>query len=355
MKCINCETEWNAKEEIAKSIIKCPFCGENPLEKKPEPKFYETTKEALAAIYKQFGADVLLGKLNAYLPDLEPSVSSNDKGLVYMVYEKGAAKVLKNNLNASKEDMESAVKIAVRNLTEAYINQDTAEKIVYEFTDAIGWKIEKAAPAPSEAEKKIAEAEKKAAEAEKKAAEEEARRASVKPVQTGSVSPAVKPTPSSSSGTNHAVINVAVHDSKRDMKVEFIYPFTNSFFEILTDLTTFKVKKGKMYLQSVKNPVSGFSAWIGISGDIEGRLIITMDRNIAVNALNVLSIEVTDEVIESMYKDYANMIVVHAKDKLNEIGYLFKYTDPVFYSGIYTEKGVNLLDDALVETFELSA
>ena len=150
MKCINCETEWNAKEEIAKSIIKCPFCGENPLEKKSEPKFYETTKEALAAIYKQFGADVLLGKLNAYLPDLAPSISGNDKGLVYMVYEKGAAKALKENINGSKENMESAVKVAVRNLTEAYINQDIAEKIVYEFTDALGWKIGKPAAKESD-------------------------------------------------------------------------------------------------------------------------------------------------------------------------------------------------------------
>jgi len=159
VKCINCETEWNAKEKIAKSIIKCPFCGENPVEKKPEPKFYENTKEALIAIYKQFGADVLLGKLNAYLPDFAPSVSSNDKGLVYMVYEKGATKVLKENINGSKEDMESAVKVAVRNLTEAYINQDIAEKIVYEFTEALGWKIRK--PAAKGSENKARDTDKK--------------------------------------------------------------------------------------------------------------------------------------------------------------------------------------------------
>jgi hypothetical protein len=37
------------------------------------PKF-ENSKDALAAIMKQFGADVLLGKLNAHFSDFAPSV-----------------------------------------------------------------------------------------------------------------------------------------------------------------------------------------------------------------------------------------------------------------------------------------
>jgi len=168
------------------------------------------------------------------------------------------------------------------------------------------------------------------------------------------VAPVSEPAPSSSSGTSHAVINVALRDSKKAMLVKCIYPFTNSFFEILTDLTTFKIKDGNLYRQPVKKPVSGLSAWIGISGDIEGRLIINMDRNIAVNALNKYSGEAIDKQIEYMFKRFAKMTVIHAGYKLNELGYNIEYTDPVFYSGSYTEKGTNLPDDAVLLPFELS-
>ncbi|MCL2186660.1 MAG: formylglycine-generating enzyme family protein [Treponema sp.] len=151
MKCVHCDCEWKTSEKLSLPITKCPFCGENPNEKK-EQKSYENSKDALAAIYTQFGADVLLGdKLNAYFPDFAPSVSANIKDLVYAVYKKGSSKVLKQNLNSSQEEKERAVKIAVRNLTEAFIAPEMAENIIYEFIYALGWKIDK----PKEAEKQI--------------------------------------------------------------------------------------------------------------------------------------------------------------------------------------------------------
>jgi hypothetical protein len=93
---------------------------------------YDNSKDALAAIMNQFGHDILLGRLNAHFPDFA-SVSNSNKRLVYSVYELGAAKVLKNSLKASQADKEIAVKMAVRTLTEAYISQDGAQTIIYEF------------------------------------------------------------------------------------------------------------------------------------------------------------------------------------------------------------------------------
>jgi len=104
---------------------------------------YENTKDALAAIYKQFGADILLGKLNAYFSDFAPSVPANYKKLVYAVYTFGASDVLKNNLNESHENKEAAVKVAVRCLTDAFISKKIAEDIIFEFVDALGWKVDR--------------------------------------------------------------------------------------------------------------------------------------------------------------------------------------------------------------------
>ena len=143
MKCINCESEWQPSGKASISVTKCPFCGENPQEKKAEPTSYDNSKDALAAIIKQFGADKLLGKLNAIFPDFAPSVDNKIKKLVYTVYDSGASKVLKENLNGSQEDKERAVKIAIRNMTENFIVSEIAENIIYDFIDALGWKIKR--------------------------------------------------------------------------------------------------------------------------------------------------------------------------------------------------------------------
>jgi hypothetical protein len=144
MKCIHCNSEWNPNAGIASSLSTCPFCGKS-LAKEEEPKFYENSKDALAAIMNKHGQDVLLGeKLKPYFSDYAPSVSRKIKIAINAVYETGAAKVLKSNLNASQADKEIAVKIAVRELTDNYpIGQDMAENIIYEFIDALGWQVEK--------------------------------------------------------------------------------------------------------------------------------------------------------------------------------------------------------------------
>ena len=143
MKCINCEAEWKTKDSETTTVIKCPFCGENPLLRKQEVKHFETSREALVAINKQFGTDVLLGKLKAYLLDFAPSLNENIKNLIYTVQTTGASKALKESINGSQEDKERAVKIAIRKMIEAFVTSEMAENIVYEFTDALGWKIDK--------------------------------------------------------------------------------------------------------------------------------------------------------------------------------------------------------------------
>jgi len=142
MECKKCGTKWETGKKTSESLIVCPFCRES-LPKKEEPKFYENSRDALAAIMKMYGVEVLLGKLTSHFPDFAPDVSKNVKKLVYAVYENDAAKVLKNNLSASQSDKERAVKVAIQKLMEAFIVPDMAEIIIYEFTAALGWQVGK--------------------------------------------------------------------------------------------------------------------------------------------------------------------------------------------------------------------
>ncbi|MCL2186097.1 MAG: formylglycine-generating enzyme family protein [Treponema sp.] len=217
MKCVHCENEWKINEKNSATMTKCPFCGENPQVREDQQSF-ENSKDALAAIYKKFGADVLLGeKLKSYFPDFMPSASKSIKKLVNSVYDSGASKILKQNLNSSQEDKERAVKIAIRNLTEDFVALEIAENIIFEFINALGWQIAIPASEPTETEKKLAEAEKKAAEAEKKAAkaEEAARKtteeAAKKVSSTQSPSQANAPSSNSYISSLNAISSNFVH------------------------------------------------------------------------------------------------------------------------------------------------
>jgi len=107
---------------------------------------YDNTADALKAIMSQFGSDVLLGKLNNLLADFAPSVPMNYKRLVNAVHAFGASDVLKKSMNGSAAEKEAAAKIAIRHLTDAFISKKIAEDVVFEFVDALGWKI----PRPSQ-------------------------------------------------------------------------------------------------------------------------------------------------------------------------------------------------------------
>jgi hypothetical protein len=109
-------------------------------------KIYDNSKDALVAIMNDYGADVLLGRLNSLFADYAPGVSQNVKGLVYKVHETGAAQILKDNISASQADKEIAVKKAIVKLTDAFIVEDVAKTIIYDFAAALGWKI--SAPPP---------------------------------------------------------------------------------------------------------------------------------------------------------------------------------------------------------------
>jgi hypothetical protein len=142
MECSKCHSKWEINQKAAVTLTACPFCGVS-LVNGDKPVCGDTSKEALVVIMDRFGVEVLLGRLNAYFSDIAPSVPANVKGLVYSVYEKGAAQILKSNLNASKVEKELAVKKAIAKLTEAFIVQEMAENIIYEFTSVLGWPVSK--------------------------------------------------------------------------------------------------------------------------------------------------------------------------------------------------------------------
>ena len=143
MECNKCHNKWETNRRTPASLAACPFCGEDLVcDGEGKHKIFNNSKDALILIAKQHGNDMLLGKqLKSLFPDYAPPVSRNIKELVFAVYDKGAASILRSNLNAKLEDKEIAFKRAVARLTDAFIAKEAAEKIIYEFVEALGWQL----------------------------------------------------------------------------------------------------------------------------------------------------------------------------------------------------------------------
>lgn len=104
---------------------------------------YDNSKEALAAIMREHGVDVLLGsRLKNFFRDYAPDVRKSRKNVVFFVIESGAAEVLKRNIATGTSEQEIAFKQAVKKvIDECPIERNEVESVMLEFTAALGWKI----------------------------------------------------------------------------------------------------------------------------------------------------------------------------------------------------------------------
>jgi hypothetical protein len=152
MKCKNCHSQWNTDYDKSKTWTECPVCGKSlagDAAPAGEPPF-DNSGDALAHIMRKHGIDVLLGdNLKAWFTDVAPEVSGGVKRVVLSVHGVGAAQILNGNHSSGQSEKEIAVKRAVAKLTNEGFDKNLSDKIIREFTDALGWKIGLQAPKPA--------------------------------------------------------------------------------------------------------------------------------------------------------------------------------------------------------------
>ena len=124
------------------------------------------------------------------------------------------------------------------------------------------------------------------------------------------------------------------------MRVEYINPFVESAYNILTEVLNVEVKRGELYLKNAAMPMLGVAAIIGLAGDVEGRVLFDMTRstgiNVASGMLSSMDMEpVTDlnEMARATLTELANMITGQAVTKLHDLGFKFDLTPPAIFTG----------------------
>lgn len=124
------------------------------------------------------------------------------------------------------------------------------------------------------------------------------------------------------------------------MRIEYINPFIESTFEIMTEiLKTDDIKRGELFLKKSVSPSRAVSIIIGITGQANGRLIIDMDESTAINLLSrmtsseIKTISDIGEYEKSALGEIGNMITGNAISKLYKKGFTFVLTPPTVITG----------------------
>ncbi|TVR59039.1 MAG: chemotaxis protein CheX [Spirochaetaceae bacterium] len=124
------------------------------------------------------------------------------------------------------------------------------------------------------------------------------------------------------------------------MRVEYINPFVEAAYNILKEVLNVEVNRGELYLKSTSMPVLGVAAIIGLAGDVEGRVLIDMDKPTAIKIASAMlegmdmePITELNDLGKATVTELANMITGQAVTKLHNLGFKFDLTPPAIFTG----------------------
>lgn len=120
------------------------------------------------------------------------------------------------------------------------------------------------------------------------------------------------------------------------MRVEYINPFVEAAYNVLTEVLGTAIKRGNLYLKSATKPVMGVAAIVGLAGEVEGRVLFDMTKATAIKIASVMNMEelvTLDELGKATITELANIITAQAVTKLHELGFSFDLTPPALITG----------------------
>ena len=120
------------------------------------------------------------------------------------------------------------------------------------------------------------------------------------------------------------------------MRVEYINPFVEAANNILSEVLAGEVNRGDLFLKSTSMPVMGVATLVGLTGDVEGRVLFDMSMDTALriaSKMNGEELTEFDDLVKATITEVANMITGQAVTKLHDLGFKFDLTPPSLFTG----------------------
>jgi chemotaxis protein CheX len=120
------------------------------------------------------------------------------------------------------------------------------------------------------------------------------------------------------------------------MRVEYINPFVEAAFSVLQEVLGVELQRGELFLKSFSQPVLGVTAIVGLTGDVQGRVLFDMSPKTATaiaSTMNGEEIAQMTDLAKATISELANMITAQAVTKLHDLGFRFELTPPTLITG----------------------
>lgn len=121
------------------------------------------------------------------------------------------------------------------------------------------------------------------------------------------------------------------------MKVEYINPFIKASKDILTQMTQIEYQVGKPTLKSPPCNANNIVILIGITGDIKGQAMLSLDKSVALSIVSSMmgGMELTelDNISKSALSELGNMILGNSATLLSNDGVKIDITPPTLMIG----------------------
>jgi chemotaxis protein CheX len=119
------------------------------------------------------------------------------------------------------------------------------------------------------------------------------------------------------------------------MKMELIQPFINSLDAVIAETMGCPAQIADVTMEEGNYKRTGIAALVGITGEIEGRVILDMDMVAAQQATADLSGAagtLTEETAREAVCELTNMVIGNAVTQLNNHGFKFRVHPPEIYA-----------------------
>ncbi len=131
------------------------------------------------------------------------------------------------------------------------------------------------------------------------------------------------------------------------MKAEYINPFIKASKEVLEQMTHIKYNVGKPFVKSSPLQAGNVVIVIGITGEIKGQAMISIDLDIAIkivsNMMGGMEVKELDEMSKSALSELGNMIMGNSATLLYNNGVKIDITPPTLMVG----QGVSISTDQM--------
>jgi chemotaxis protein CheX len=138
------------------------------------------------------------------------------------------------------------------------------------------------------------------------------------------------------------------------MKMELIQPFINATDAVLSETLQCNTRIADVNMDEEAYRRKGVAAVIGITGDIEGRVIFDLDQPTSISIASALAgspVQSADSIVQETVFELANLVIGNAVTSLNDQGFRFKINPPELHTA---EEGMKSSEDteALVMCFD---